>query len=80
MNLACSRAGGYSGRDDLPIADNGCPEFAVASPHDMTEQEIQNEWLLWPMKPDAPYPKWEVPTRSHGSDMLYRWWAGEKPE
>ena len=46
----------------------------------MTEQEILNEWLLWPMKADAPYPKWEVPARVHGSVMLFRWWTGEKAQ
>ena len=66
-------------RNDLPTAENGCREFAAEIPHDMSEQEILNVWLLWPMKPGAPYPKWEVPARVEGSPMLYRWWAGEKP-
>ena len=54
------------------------PEFAAGIPDDMTEQEILDEWLLWPMKADAPYPKWEIPARVYGSPMLIRWWAGEK--
>ena len=44
----------------------------------MSDQEIVNSWLLWPMKPRAPYPKWEVPARVYGSWMLFRWWNGEQ--
>lgn len=65
---------------DLPIADNGCREFVAGIPDDISVQEILDEWLLWPMKPGAPYPKWEVPARVHGSPMLFRWWAGQKPK
>ncbi len=78
-HLVAQYGEGYSGRNDLPTAENGCREFAAGIPHDMSEQEILNVWLLWPMKPGAPYPKWEVPARVEGSPMLYRWWAGEKP-
>ena len=64
---------GYIGRD-LPIADNGCPEFRAGIPYDMNEQEILDKLL--PMDRDAPYPKWEVPMRVYGSPMLFRWWQG----
>jgi hypothetical protein len=77
-HLVAQYGDGYAGRTDLPIADNGCREFAAAMPHDMGEQEIIDRWLLWPMNPRAPYPTWEVPARVHGSWMLFRWWAGEK--
>jgi hypothetical protein len=78
-HLVAQYGAGYSGRNDLPIAENGCREFAAAIPPDMSDQEIVNSWLLWPMKPGAPYPKWEVPARVEGSWMLFRWWAGEQP-
>ena len=70
---------GYSGRDDIRKKD-GTLEFAAAIPQDMSEQEIVDGWLLPPMNPGAPYPKWEVPARRYGSSTLFRWWAGEKPE
>jgi hypothetical protein len=78
-NLIVQYGDGYSGRTDLPTADNGRREFAAGIPRDMTEQEILDHWLLWPMKHEAPYPKWEVPARVHGSPVLFRWWADEKP-
>jgi len=71
---------GYSGPNDLPTAANGSREFAIAIPQDMNEQEIRDSWLLWPMNPQAPYPMWEVPARVHGSWILFRWWADEKPQ
>jgi hypothetical protein len=52
--------------------------FGALIPDDMCETEIINDWLLWPMNPKAPYPKWEVPARAYGSDTLFRWWRGEK--
>jgi hypothetical protein len=55
-----------------------CPTFGAIIPDDMGEEEIVNRWLLWPMNPKAPYPKWEVPARAYGSDTLFRWWRGEK--
>ena len=78
-NLVVQYGDGYRG-PDLPIADNGCPEFAAGIPRHISEQQIIDEWLLWPMKAGAPYPKWEVPARVHGSPMLFRWWDGEKSE
>jgi hypothetical protein len=69
---------GYGGRDDIRNKD-GTLEFAAAIPPDMSEQEIVDGWLLPPMNPGAPYPKWEVPARVHGRPTLFRWWAGEKP-
>jgi hypothetical protein len=78
-DLVVQYGDGYHG-PDLPIADNGCPEFIAGIPPRISDQEIVDEWLLFPMKPCAPYPKWEVPARVHGSPMLFRWWAGEKPE
>jgi len=71
---------GYAGRTDLPVAENGCREFAAGIPNDMTEEEIVDTWLLWPMKKDAQYPTWEIPARVHGSPYLFRWWRGEKAE
>lgn len=59
---------------------DGRPEFVIAIPNGVTDQEIIDEWLLWPMKADdAPYPAWEVPARGYASPMLFRFWAGEKP-
>jgi hypothetical protein len=60
--------GGYQSR----------PEFATAIPDDWTEQEVM-DLLLWPMKPEAPYPAWEVPARLYASEELFRWRLGEKP-
>ncbi len=78
-HLIAQYGDGYSGRNDLPKAENGRREFAAAVPDDWTEQEVVN-LLLWPMKnPNAPYPTWEVPARVHGSPELFRFWAGEKP-
>lgn len=70
---------GYSGPQP-PHLENGCYEFAAAVPHDMTEQEITDEWLLWPMNKAAPYPKWEIPARGYGSSTLFRWWRNEQPD
>lgn len=78
-HLVVQYGDGYSGRADI-VEHDGTREFAAAIPHDMTEQQVVNEFLLWPMKsPDAPYPTWEVPARVHGSPTLFRWWAGEQP-
>jgi hypothetical protein len=60
--------GGHEGRQ----------EFASGIPGDWTEAEVLDV-IFWPMKPDAPYPAWEVPARIHGSPTLFRWWKGEKP-
>jgi hypothetical protein len=57
----------------------GDPEFAAAIPDDWNEEELHN-LMLEPMNPKAPYPAWEVPARAFGSDTLFRWWAGEKPQ
>jgi hypothetical protein len=59
----------------------GAPEFAAAIPAHWTDQDVINDFLLWPMKhPNAPYPTWEVPARAYGSPTLFRFWAGEKGE
>jgi hypothetical protein len=36
--------------------------------------------LLRPMKSQDAYPAWEVPARTYGSEILFRWWAGERPK
>jgi hypothetical protein len=74
-----------SGRRDLVVhyekgGYRGDSEFVAGIPDDWTEENV-TDLLLWPMKSqDAPYPAWEVPARAYGSPMLFRWWAGEKPE
>jgi hypothetical protein len=45
-HLVAQYGDGYAGRTDLPVADNGCREFAAALPHDMGEQEIIDRWLF----------------------------------
>jgi hypothetical protein len=46
----------YSGRKDLPKADDGRYEFSAAIPDDWSPRDIDH-LLLWPMKhPNAPYP------------------------
>jgi hypothetical protein len=75
------RAEGYTG-PALPRADGAAAanyfEFATILPADWYVADI-DQLLLWPMKRAAPYPKWEVPARVHGSPKLFRFWAGEKP-
>ena len=59
---------------------DGAPEFVAGIPDDWSEENVI-DLLLWPMKdPDAPYPPWEVPARAYGSEMLFRWWAAERPK
>jgi hypothetical protein len=49
-------------------------------PDDWSEENVI-DLLLRPMKSqDAPYPAWEVSARAYGSEMLFRWWAGERPK
>jgi hypothetical protein len=52
-------------------------EFAASIPDDWTMDFLIENFLLWPMKPQAPYPRWEVPARAHGSPMLFAFW--ERP-
>jgi hypothetical protein len=62
---------------DLPKAD-GFYEFSAVIPNDWSPSDM-DQLLLWPMKPGAPYPKWEVAARVHGSPKLFRFWRGERP-
>jgi len=73
------RAEGYSG-PHLPKAEgaDGYLEFAAILPSDWFVADM-DQLLLWPMKPGAPFPKWELAARVHGSGTLFRFWAGEKP-
>jgi hypothetical protein len=68
-----------SGQRHLVVVyEKGQPKFMAAIPDDWDEQAVQN-FIFWPMKPGAPYPAWEVPARTYGSDTLFLWWKGEKP-
>jgi hypothetical protein len=71
----------YTG-PDLPRADGSAAanyfEFSTIIPADWLTGDM-DDLLLWPMKPGAPYPKWEVSARVHGSPKLFRFWAGEQP-
>jgi len=69
----------YSG-PHLPKAEgaDGYLEFAALIPADWFVVDM-DQLLLWPMKPGAPHPKWEIVARVHGSPTLFRFWAGEKP-
>ena len=71
---------GSSGRDDLEIVD-GHPQFAAAIPDDWTEKDV-TDLLLWPRPTlqGRSWPAWEIPARDYGSETLFRWWAGEKPQ
>jgi hypothetical protein len=57
---------------------NGQREFIAGIRGDWSERDVR-DFIFWPMNEEAPYPIWEVPARSHGSDELFRWWSGEKP-
>jgi hypothetical protein len=62
-----------SGHRQLVVQySDGRPDFAAGIPDDMSEKEILDDWLLWPMNPEAPYPRWEVPARVYASPMLLR--------
>jgi len=59
--------------------DDGRPEFVAAIRKDWTERDI-SDFLLWSLKnPETEYPAWEIPERLYHSQLLFRWWAGEKP-
>jgi hypothetical protein len=57
----------------------GAPEFVAGIPDDWSEENVI-DLLLSPMKSQDAYPAWEVPARAYGSEILFRWWAGEKPK
>ena len=48
---------------------NGAPEFIAAIPHNWTYDRLHG-FLLKAVKPDAPYPAWEVPARVFWSEEL----------
>ena len=68
-----------SGLRQLVVQYEGRPEFAAAIPDDWTEQDI-SDFLLRALDAVGTCPLWEVPARLYGSPVLFRWWAGERPD
>ena len=68
-----------SGLRQLVVQYEGRPEFAAAIPDDWTEQDI-SDFLLRALDAVGTCPLWEVPERLYGSPVLFRWWAGERPD
>jgi hypothetical protein len=68
-----------SGLRQLVVQYEGRPDFAAAIPDDWTEQDI-SDFLLRALDAVGTCPLWEVPERLYGSPVVFRWWAGERPD
>lgn len=56
---------------------DGRREFVTGIPPGWSDEDVQT--LILQPTTDSKYPAWEIPSCVHGSPMLFRYWAGEKP-